>query len=102
MASTKLTFGAILNTVGTTANTLTATIGAFGVGANMLAAYADKQAAEQAFQYKLDSVTFKELARVNAGRDIAKQAQEIAKEKAKDPEFAKSFDHYFNLLSAIE
>ena len=102
MASTKLTFGSVLNTVTTTANTITGLVSSVGVGANMLNAYADKQAMEQAFQYKLDAVTFKEIARANSGRDLAKQAKEIAAEKAKDPAFAESFDHYFKLLSTIE
>jgi hypothetical protein len=102
MASTKLTFGAILNTVSTTANTITNTIGALGVGANMLAAYADKAHAEQTFQYKLDMAQYKQTARATSALEVANQAEEINKAKAKSPEFAKSFDHFFEMFSAIE
>jgi hypothetical protein len=102
MASTKLTFGSILTTVSTTANTVTALVGAAGVGATMLNAYAAKAEAEQQYQYKLDSVSFKEAARATTAIQLAQQAEEVNKAKAKSATFAASFDHYFELLKAIE
>ena len=98
MASTKLTFGSILTTVSTTANTLTATIGAVGVGADMLTAFVNKQSQEQAYQYKLEAKAFKQNCRAEIALQLATAAEQVAKQKAKSASFAASFDHFFALL----
>jgi hypothetical protein len=48
MANITATFGSLFNTISTTANAATSLVGAAGIGANMLAAYAaDAQAQQQ-------------------------------------------------------
>ena len=98
MASTKLAFGSILNTVATTANTLSATIGAVGVGADMLTAFVNKQSNEQAYQYKLEAKAFKQNCRAEIALQLANSAEQVAKQKAKSASFAASFDHFYALL----
>lgn len=98
MANTKLTFGSILTTVSTTANTLTATIGAAGVGADMLTAFVNKQSQEQAYQYKLEAKAFKQNCRAEIALQLANSAEAVNKAKAKSASFAASFDHFFALL----
>ena len=98
MATSKLTFGSILTTVSTTANTLTATIGAVGVGADMLTAFVNKQSQEQAYQYKLEAKAFKQNCRAEIALQLANSAEQVAKQKAKSATFAASFDHFYALL----
>ena len=100
MASTKLTFGAVLNTVTTTASALTSTISALGKGADMLSAYADKQAMEQAYLYSQEVIVFKEQTDAELALRLATSAEEVNKQKAKSSAFATSFDHYFEVLKA--
>jgi len=98
MASTKLAFGSILTTVATTANTITASIGAIGVGADMLTAFVNKQSNEQAYQYKLEAKAFKQNCRAEIALQLATAAEQVTKQKAKSTSFATSFDHFFALL----
>ena len=98
MASTKLAFGSILTTVSTTANTITASIGAVGVGADMLTAFVNKQSNEQAYQYKLEAKAFKQNCRAEIALQLANSAEQVAKQKAKSQTFSDSFDHFFALL----
>ena len=98
MATSKLTFGSILTTVSTTANTLTATIGAVGVGADMLTAFVNKQSMEQAYQYKLEAKAFKQNCRAEIALQLANSAEQVAKQKEKSASFAASFDHFYALL----
>ena len=98
MASTKLAFGSILTTVATTANTITASIGAIGVGADMLTAFVNKQSNEQAYQYKLEAKAFKANCRAEIALQLATAAEQVAKQKAKSQTFSDSFDHFFALL----
>ncbi len=98
MATSKLTFGSILTTVSTTANTLTATIGAVGVGADMLTAFVNKQSMEQAYQYKLEAKAFKQNCRAEIALQLANSAEQVAKQKEKSTSFAASFDHFYALL----
>ena len=100
MASTKLTFGAILNTVTSTASALTSTVSAIGTGATMLEAYATKAADEQRYQYSQDVIGMQQRIDTNIARDIARSVIEINKEKQKDPAFAEAFDHFYKLLEA--
>ena len=98
MATSKLTFGSILTTVSTTANTLTATIGAVGVGADMLTAFVNKQSMEQAYQYKLEAKAFKQNWRAEIALQLANSAEQVNKQKEKSTSFAASFDHFYALL----
>lgn len=98
MATSKLTFGSILTTVSTTANTLTATIGAVGVGADMLTAFVNKQSMEQAYQYKLEAKAFKQNCRAEIALQLANSAEQVNKQKEKSTSFAASFDHFYALL----
>jgi len=98
MSTTKLTFGSVLTTVATTANTLTATIGAVGVGADMLTAFVNKQSNEQAYQYKLEAKAFKQNCRAEIALQLANSAEQVNKQKAKSASFAASFDHFYALL----
>lgn len=98
MASTKLAFGSILTTVATTANTITASIGAVGVGADMLTAFVNKQSNEQQYQYKLEAKAFKQNCRAEIALQLANSAEQVTKQKAKSASFAASFDHFFALL----
>ena len=100
MASTKLTFGAILGTVNSAASTLTSTIGAIGIGADMLSAYAQKAQREQADFYAQETLVSQETIDAELASRLANSAMEVNKLKAKSPEFAASFDHYFALLKA--
>ena len=102
MATSKLTFGSILTTVSTTANTLTATIGAVGVGADMLTAFVNKQSSEQQYQYKLEAIAFKENCKAEVALQLANAAENISKQKSKSLNFAQSFDHYFAMLNVAE
>jgi hypothetical protein len=100
MASTTLTFGAILGTVNSAATTLTSTLSALGTGAAMLEAYAAKQQADQQYQYAQETVADHEIIDLNIASKLAGQVIEINKQKAKDPAFEQAFNHYFELLKA--
>lgn len=100
MASTKLTFGAILGTVNSAATTLTSTLSALGTGAAMLEAYASKQQQDQAYSYQQESIADHEIIDLNIASKLAGQVIEINKQKAKSPEFTQAFDHYFAILQA--
>jgi hypothetical protein len=102
MATTKVTFGNLLTTVSTTANTITATIGAVGVGADMLTAYVTKQRDEQAIEYKLEGVAFEKTCMAAVALRLANAAEDIAKQKQKSLTFAASFDYYYAMLEAVE
>lgn len=60
MASSRLTFGAILNTVTTTANTVTTTLDAANKSVGILTAFVDKAATEQRVRHVADQETFLE------------------------------------------
>ena len=98
MASTKLTFGALLGTVSSAASTLTSTISAAGVGADMLNAYAQKAQREQADLYEQEVLVYQETIDAELALKLANSAEEVAKQKAKSATFAASFDHFFALL----
>ena len=58
MASSRLTFGAILQTVSTTANTVTATLDAANKSVGILTAFVDKASTEQRIRHIADKEVF--------------------------------------------
>ena len=100
MASTKLTFGALLGTVNSAATTVTSAVSALGVGADMLNAYAQKAQRDQADLYMQEALVTQETIDAELALRLAAQAEEVTKQKAKSATFAASFDHYFALLKA--
>lgn len=100
MASTKLTFGALLGTVNSAATTVTSAVSALGVGADMLNAYAQKAQRDQADLYMQEALVSQETIDAELALRLAAQAEEVTKQKAKSQTFSDSFDHYFALLKA--
>jgi hypothetical protein len=100
MATTKLTFGSLLQTVTTTANTLTATVATIGKGADMLAAYADKAALEQAYEYSKEHIVFKEEIDTSLADRLASNGLIIKKKCANNEEYSELFNHYLQLIKA--
>ena len=98
MSTSRFTLGSIFTMVSTTANSVTSTINSVGKGADMLNAFVDKQAMEQAYRYKLEHKVFKENTKAELATQLASSAQEVAKQKAKSAEFTASFDHFYKLL----
>ena len=100
MATTKLTFGSVLNTIASTANTLTSTLEAAGVGASMLQAFAAKQHSEQLLAYRKEAVLFEQQLNARLADELAQSAKVITAKKAADSAYATSFDHFYALVSA--
>jgi hypothetical protein len=98
MSTSRFTLGSILTTVSTTANTLTSTISSVGKGAEMLNAFVEKQAKEQAYRYDLEHKVFQETTKVELADQLATSAKTIDAKKHKDPAYAASFDHFYSLL----
>ena len=100
MATTKLTFGSVLNTISSTANTLTSTLEAAGVGASMLQAFAAKQHSEQLLAYRKEAVLFEQSLNARLADELAVASRVITAKKAADPAYAEAFDHFYALVSA--
>lgn len=86
MSSSRLTFGAILSTVQTTANTVTATLDAANQGVGMLTAYVSEASANQRIRQIADREVFIEnlimekseeraMANIKVEKFIAQSAQ---------------------------
>ena len=98
MSTTRFAFGSILNTVSTTANTITSTVGSIGKGADMLNSFVEKQAMEQAYRYRLEHKVFQETTRVELADQLAASAAVIDAKKQKSAEYTASFNHFYALL----
>lgn len=102
MATSRFTLGSILTTVSTTANALTSSVASIGAGADMLNAFVGKQASEQAVRYAKEALVFEEKLTTELADDLAESAKIINAKKAKDPEYAQSFDYFYQKLSATK
>ena len=102
MTTARFTIGSILGMVTSTANAGTSVISSVAKGADMLTAFVDKQAMEQEYRYKLEHKVFKENTRVELSDQLAQSSDTINKKKAKSEDYAKSFDHFYTLLSIDE
>lgn len=100
MSTSRFTIGSILTTVSTTANAVTSTVASLGAGADMLNAFVAKQASEQALRYAKEATEFEEKLITEIADSLATAAKVISAKKAKDPEYAASFDYYYKKLSA--
>lgn len=96
MASSRLTFGALLDTVQTTANTVTNTLSAANKGVGILTAFVDKASTEQRIRHVADKEVFIENL-------IQEKAEERAMANLKVEKFiAQSADHRKHYQSAYE
>lgn len=96
MASSRLTFGAILQTVSTTANTVTATLDAANKGVGILTAFVDKASTEQRIRHIADKEVFIENL-------VQEKAEERAIANIKIEKFiAQSAEHHKHYSSAYE
>lgn len=100
MTTARFTIGSLFTTVSATANTATAIVGSVAKSADMLTAFVDKHAAQQTMQYAKEALVFEERLNATLALQLATDAENIAKEKAKSASFASSFDHYFAKLQA--
>ena len=87
MSTTRLTFGAVLDTVNTTATVISSTLNAVGGASNMLGSFVTKAASEQRERHIADALTFRQ-------RLMDEKAQERTLALIKTSEFcAKSKQH---------
>lgn len=92
MSSARMSFGAILNTVQASANTVTTTVDAANKSVGMLTAFIDKAAAEQKTRHLLDGEEF-------IDRLLVEKAESTAAVKLRANKFASQSDkhaEYFN------
>lgn len=100
-STTRLTFGAILGTVNTTATTISASIGTVGDAVGMLNSYVEKAAREQKIRHKADTNEFKnrlinELSMQRAVQE--RQVIEFCNDKQNEALFKKAHDELQELL----
>lgn len=96
MASSRLTLGAILQTVSTTANTVTATLDAANKGVGILTAFVDKASTEQRIRHIADKEVFIENL-------VQEKAEERAVANIKIKKFIdQSPDHHKHYSAAYE
>jgi hypothetical protein len=101
MATSRITFGAVLDAVGTTATVFSTTMNALGDGASVMGAYMTKLQAEQAKRHIADAEAFTHRLTVEKAEERA--ASNIAVEKfcAKSAEHRKHFEAAFNLYDQL-
>lgn len=96
MSTTRLTFGAVLDTVNTTATVISSTLNAIGGASNILGSFVTKAAAEQVIRHKADNESFVE-------RLINEKAQERALANIAVTQFcAKSTEHAAHYEAAYD
>ncbi len=104
MATTKLTFSAVLGSVQATAATLTNTVEAANQSVGILTAFIRKSAKEQQLQHLVDEEVFTEnLIRSSAEEETLSEIkiQQFCKQSKEHSEgFTKSYDKFTQLLRA--
>ena len=102
MSTTRLTFGAVLATVNTTATVITSTLNAVDGASNILGSFINKAATEQGLRHIADKESFlerliNEKAQERAAANIA-VTQFCAKSSAHAEHYANAYDTFTKLL----
>jgi hypothetical protein len=101
MATARLTFGSILATVNTTANTITATLDAASSGVGMLNAFVDNAAKHQKARIAVDNEDFIENLIRDKSRERTASTLEVQKFIAQSPEHAEAYKSAYETYTAI-
>lgn len=101
MASSRLTFGAILSTVQTTANTVTATLDAANKGVGILTAFVDKASTEQRIRHVADKEVFIENLIQEKAEERAMANIKIEKFIAQSPAHKQHFGDAYTKFTSL-
>jgi hypothetical protein len=89
-STAKITWGSILQTITSSANTVTTSI-------DMLEAFVSKSSLEQQYEYSKEYLVFKEETDTAMADRLATNGL-VIKKKCEDPEYAELFNHYLKLI----
>lgn len=101
MSSSRLTFGAILSTVTTTANTVTATLDAANKGVGILTAFVDKASSEQKLRHVADNEVFIENLIQEKSEERAIANIKVEKFIAQSPEHRKHYQGAYEKFTSL-
>lgn len=101
MSTTRLTFGAVLNTVNTTANTVTSTLDAVSSGIGMLNAYIDNAAAHQKARIAIDNEDFIEGLIREKSQERTESTLRVQKYITQSQEHAKAYQEAYDTYSKL-
>lgn len=100
-ANTRLTFGAILGTVQTTANTVSNTLDAANKGVGMLNKLVSDAAARQDTRSKLDSAIFSATLHQEKAKELAESRRSIDEYIAQSARHKELYESAYNELADI-
>lgn len=101
MSTTRLTFGAILNTVSSTANTVTAVLDAANQGATMLTSYVSEAAHNQRIRQIADREDFVEGLIKEKAEQRATANLKFEKFAQQSESHSKQLEESYNLYTAL-
>ena len=101
MATSRLTFGAVLETVTTTATALTGALSAVSEGTQILGAFVSKAAEEQRYRHLADKESFIERLITEKSEERATANLAVERFIAKSASHAKHYEDAYNTFTAI-
>lgn len=101
MSSSRLTFGAMLSTVTTTANTVTATLEAVNQGVGMLTSYVGNAAEHQKLRQLADNETFVEELIREKSFEETQSTLRVSKFISQSDEHHSAYEKAYNKFNAI-
>ena len=101
MATARLTLGSVLNTVNTTATTVTSTLDAASKAVGMLNAYVENAASHQKARIAIDNEDFIESLVREKAQERTESTLRVQKYISQSPEHAKAYQEAYETYSKL-